>query len=738
MSGTLNVAALSDTVSEALPTQAPSLRSCERWASVPALEASQSTNKQRPTTTNAKAPVQCCGVGALALHSIAANHLSSSWQPCEMKRRLADVYEFVRRTAGVAVSSPSEFSADYTCILSDKLLQHYLTERVEHLADFLEHLSGPVELTIRLVMLVNTRLNMSIGPYYACTPLGYAILRDDVRLAETLLKHGADPVAAPCIPSLPVTTDIRSSMHLALSRHTSPQLVDLILRDHAEAMAYINYDDFWSCFVLYLAKCKDITTMTSLLTFADDVDRADTSSCTLLQHAARTVNLVACKALVQRGADVNVSDRTRKTALMYAAEADAGDVVRFLLANGADVHATDAWGRTALHYAARKSMVATVRDLLLTGADIRMPDNRGLSPVHYAYVDANNRKLLGRAAPKDDEVVLLECLLAPRDGSVPQTPATSAPRLTATDFIDIAQLLFKSGASTSSINTLLQNNVPYVRACADDGQTILHLAARYGNATSVHWLLDHGAEVGNCDCKGWNALHCAAIGGNLDVVDQLLDQRLVDINQVTRDGWTPLWLAVRCRHTQLATRLVSAGCHVTRSMSVNKLRCELDIDIMLPASLWKNEEQEETRENIKRGRRRISLIELTIHFRMYSVSYVLHAAGARPCVVSKEDNGPSQLDFLKLFVESEMTEADRLGKVDSVEYLRLLTDALFECRCLKDTCRVAIRRALNTNICERVQDLHLPPALVSYVQLRDVSPLHGVPTDPQHQPAVWV
>ena len=733
VSGSLNASALSPSIGDAGPTRAPSYSrpTSDRRASLADLIVSRPVNKKRPKTTNVKASPQSYGIKALALQSVAANHLSSSWQPCEVQRRLAALYEFVHRTAGGAVCSPDEFSADYTCVLTDKLLQHYLTDDVEHLAEFLGHLTGPVELTIRLVILVNTRLDLNIGPYYGCTPLGYAILRDDVTLATTLLKHGADPIAAPCIPSLPVTADIRSSMHLALSHHTSAQLVDLLLRDHPEAMADINHDDFWSSFILYVAKCNDVTTMTSLLTFADDIDRTDSSSCTALQHAARAGNHVACEALVRHGADVNMCDRARKTALMCATEADADAVVELLLAGGADVHATDAWGRTSLHYAARKSVVATVRRLLAAGAHVGVLDNRGLSPLHYAFADADNRKLLGRAAPKDDEAVLLECLLSHDAGQV-----SFIPRLTATDFIGIAQLLFSSSESQAAIDKLLKDNVKYVSACAGNGQTVLHLAARHGNAESVRWLLEHGAQASDADSKGWTALHCAAVGGDVDVVDQLLDQRLVDIDQATRDGWTPLWLAVRCRHAQVAARFVSAGCHVTKTMSINRLRGGLDVDVTLPT--WEGEEQDNTRESTRRGRRRISLIELTIHFRLYGLACLLHTAGARPYVPARQDDQSSPCDDLRLLVENKLSVETQLGDAASVEYLTLLADALFQCRGLKDTCRVVIRQALNTDIGERARQLPLPPVLVNYVQLRDLPLLPSSQANRQQDPAIWV
>ena len=58
----------------------------------------------------------------------------------------------------------------------------------------------------------------------------------------------------------------------------------------------------------------------------------------------------------------------------------------------------------------------------------------------------------------------------------------------------------------------------------------------------MKWFLEKGATVA-CECnRGWNTLHCAAQGGDTDIIS-LIHTHLPNIESKTGEGHTPLMVA---------------------------------------------------------------------------------------------------------------------------------------------------------------------------------------------------
>lgn len=68
-----------------------------------------------------------------------------------------------------------------------------------------------------------------------------------------------------------------------------------------------------------------------------------------------------------------------------------------------------------------------------------------------------------------------------------------------------------------------------VNAKNEDGETALHLAARWNIYELVKCLADHGADVNAKDCYGDSVLHIAARWGDLKVI-QCLVEHGADVN----------------------------------------------------------------------------------------------------------------------------------------------------------------------------------------------------------------
>ena len=223
------------------------------------------------------------------------------------------------------------------------------------------------------------------------------------------------------------------------------------------------------------------------------------------------------RELLRDGADVNVAQVDGMTALLWAVHADDADLAELLVRSGADVSAENDYGVPPLALACTNGN-ATLVDLLLDG---------GADP---------NTAMLG------GETVLM---IAARTGNV-----------------DVVRRLMKEGAD------------PNARERSE--QTALMWAAAEGHASVVAALIDSGADASAKLKSGFAPLFFAVRQGHTDVALALLEAG-VDVNVLLQrmdgraasgnsasylpvdDGMSPLLMAVRNGHFELAIELVEAG-----------------------------------------------------------------------------------------------------------------------------------------------------------------------------------
>jgi ankyrin repeat protein len=154
-------------------------------------------------------------------------------------------------------------------------------------------------------------------------------------------------------------------------------------------------------------------------------------------------------------------------------------ITRLLLENNASPNGIDAYGWAPLHSAVSKGL-DLVRLLLENGADANIRDKHGCIPLHWAVA-----------------------------GSVVMAHAGgwSSTRSNITIQEDAVVLLLQH---TSDIN--IRNN---------DGQTALHWAARYGERSIAHRLVEQHADLRITDASGRTALDWAIECGREDMVHLL-------------------------------------------------------------------------------------------------------------------------------------------------------------------------------------------------------------------------
>ena len=78
----------------------------------------------------------------------------------------------------------------------------------------------------------------------------------------------------------------------------------------------------------------------------------------------------------------------------------------------------------------------------------------------------------------------------------------------------------------------------------------------------VQLLLDNQVHTNATGGNGNTALAIAATMGNDELVSLLLTYSVDDVNVFNDDGGTPLYLAAKNRHFDIARSLLAAGAHI--------------------------------------------------------------------------------------------------------------------------------------------------------------------------------
>lgn len=147
---------------------------------------------------------------------------------------------------------------------------------------------------------------------------------------------------------------------------------------------------------------------------------------------------------------------------------------------------------------------------------------------------------------------------------------------------EVAKLLLDHGAelniweaaavgATKRVSEWLKENPDLVHAYSHDGFTPLQLAAFFGHRETVELLLDHSAEINlrsqnKTFARGVPILQSAVASGNVDMVKILL-VRGADVNiKGEENGLTPLHAAAFDGQLEIARLLIEHGADVNAKM----------------------------------------------------------------------------------------------------------------------------------------------------------------------------
>ncbi|KAL9039842.1 MAG: hypothetical protein Q9180_002290 [Flavoplaca navasiana] len=222
------------------------------------------------------------------------------------------------------------------------------------------------------------------------------------------------------------------------------------------------------------------------------------------------------------------------------------------------LQATDSYGRMPLHYAAQYGFVVICQIIIShmqawglfeirDGVDAPFwPDADGLAPLQLSVIGGHY--LTAR--------VLLESEdwrgINDRKAAVQKHMSRSGEILalaTKSNFVAIVQLLAEAGVDLDYQD--------------DQGETALHLAARFGHVECARMLLK-GCDTRQANIElaenvfGWTPLFIASVEGHFCIVELLVDAK-ADVDKADSSGWTAQEHAALRGHIEIAEKLATSA-----------------------------------------------------------------------------------------------------------------------------------------------------------------------------------
>uniref|UniRef100_A0A7N6A344 NAD(+) ADP-ribosyltransferase n=1 Tax=Anabas testudineus TaxID=64144 RepID=A0A7N6A344_ANATE len=317
------------------------------------------------------------------------------------------------------------------------------------------------------------------------------------------------------------------------------------------------------------------------------VDCTDEEGNTALQFASASGHESLVRFLLRKGASVDSRNNYGWTPLMQAARFGHLTVAHILLENGAEINGRNRLGASVLTMAARGGHTHVVKLLLESGAYVDDYDHLAVSGCSAGgggreFMDITALIVASQHAHEANVRLLLEW---GSDVNFSQKTTGWGPLMAATlsGKVVVAQQLVEHGADPDRVNVLSKtafelamqlrqrdikgylDSITTVRPQTDDERRRpdVFSALKFGNSQLVKEILEEDpAQVNSFNQEGATPLMIAAVSGQLEVV-QLMVEKNADIDkQDGVHGWTALMQATYHGNKDIVKYLLSQGADV--------------------------------------------------------------------------------------------------------------------------------------------------------------------------------
>ncbi|XP_055543760.1 serine/threonine-protein phosphatase 6 regulatory ankyrin repeat subunit B-like [Wyeomyia smithii] len=333
----------------------------------------------------------------------------------------------------------------------------------------------------------------------------------------------------------------------------------------------------------------------ALLERYNNINATNSEGWTALHCAAVKGKIEIIEKLLKAGAKVHVTTKNGDTALMVASKFGHSDAVDALLERYNNINATNSEGWTALHCAAVKGKIEIIEKLLKAGAKVHVTTKNGDTALmvaskfgHSDAVDALLERYNNINATNSEGWTALHCAAVKGKIEIIEKLLKAGAKVhVTTKNGDTALMVASKFGHSDAVDALLEryNNI---NATNSEGWTALHYAAVKGKIEIIEKLLKAGAKVhvttknGNAavltaseflyrkvadvtlervrsiyatNFTKWTALHCAAKGGEVEIIKTLLTAGAY-VDATTEIGNTALMIASDFGHSDAVAALL--------------------------------------------------------------------------------------------------------------------------------------------------------------------------------------
>ncbi|XP_067659864.1 putative ankyrin repeat protein RF_0381 [Haliotis asinina] len=373
--------------------------------------------------------------------------------------------------------------------------------------------------------------------------------------------------------------------------------------------------------VMIAAECGRRKLVDLLVKRGGDLSLTDDDGNTVLHVASVKGHFKIVRYILSRETvDVNIAGQCNRTAVMAAARFGHRKVFDLLVKNGSDLTTVDSDGNNILHIACIGGNVEIVKHILSkVNVDINSRGLNGKTPLMFAInfghvkvfellvskdcilpiVQENGKNILHMACVKGNVDMVQHILkknIVSVDGedSMGKTPVMLAAE---SGHTDVFQLLVSKQCDIHKTcrdgNNILhtscsRGHIDIVKCIVTEGlinidspgqnqMTPVMFAAKNGQRDIFDRFTNNKCDMKKQDKDGNSVLHMACIGGNKDIVEEILSKEHIDINSRGQSHRTPAMMAAVCGRQEVFDLLVNRGADLTLAdrdgFSVYHLAC---------------------------------------------------------------------------------------------------------------------------------------------------------------------